>query len=71
MLCMTSTNRGNPVAYSTQSYFHRYRVQVITGLPDSEYKRAALRSARNALNVELAFEQVTANTKPEGLCKLE
>jgi hypothetical protein len=68
---MKSTNRGNQVAYSTQSYFHRYRVQVIGRLPDSEYKRAALRSARNALNGELAFERAAANAKEEWLCKLE
>jgi RNA polymerase-interacting CarD/CdnL/TRCF family regulator len=45
---------------------------VIARLPESEYKRAALRSARTALNGELAFEQATSNTKAnaklEGLC---
>jgi hypothetical protein len=68
---MISTNREHQVAYSSQSYFHRYRVQVIARLPESEYKRAALSAARTSLNVELAFEEATANTKPEGLCQLE
>jgi hypothetical protein len=69
---MISTNRGNRIAYSTQSYFHSYRVQVIAQLPESEYKRAALRSARTALNEELAFEQATATTKEAGpWCMLE
>ena len=67
---MISTNRGNRVN-STQSYFHRYRVQVIARWPESEYKRAALRAARTSLNGELAFEQATANTKQEWLCRLE
>jgi hypothetical protein len=72
MLYMISTNRGNRVVYSTQSYFHSYRVQVIARLPESEYKRAALKSARTALNGQLAFEQATAKTKEAGLCcKLE
>jgi hypothetical protein len=68
---MISTNREHRVAYSTQTYFHRYRVQVIARLPESEYKRAALSAARTSLNVELAFEEATANTRPEGLCQLE
>ena len=68
---MTSTNRGNQIAYSTQSYFHRYRVQVIARLPESEYKRAALISARTALNIELVFEQATVNFKQKKLfCEL-
>jgi hypothetical protein len=69
---MISITKKNPAAYSTQSYFHRYRVQVIARLPDSEYKRVALRAARTALNGELAFEQATAYTKQEGLwCQLD
>ena len=54
---MTSTIRGNRIAYSTQSHFHRYRVEVIAQWPESEYKRAALSAARTALIEALAFEQ--------------
>jgi hypothetical protein len=54
------------VASSTQSYFHRYRVQVIARWPESEYKRAALSAAGTALIRELAFELATANTKQKG-----
>ena len=69
---MISTYRENRVAYSNQSDFHRYRVQVIARLPESEYKRVALRAARTALNGELAFEQDTANTQQKVLwCKLD
>jgi hypothetical protein len=68
---MTTATREYRVANSTQSDFHRYRVQVIARWPESEYKRAALRAARNSLNGELAYEQATANTKEGALCKLE
>jgi hypothetical protein len=63
---MTSTNSGNRVACSTQSYFHCYRVQVIARWPDSEYKRAALNAAGTALIRELAFERATASVKQRG-----
>jgi hypothetical protein len=68
---MISTNRGNRVALSTQSYFHRYRVQVIAQLPESEYKRAALSAARTALIGQLVFEQATPDTKKKGLWCIE
>jgi hypothetical protein len=60
---MIFTNRGSRLPYSTHSYFHCYRVQVIARWPESEYKRAALNAAGTALIRELAFEQATANAR--------
>jgi hypothetical protein len=41
--------------HSAQAWFERYRLAVISAWPESEAKRAALSSARAALEREVAF----------------
>src|SRR3954452_24674451 len=52
------TNEGNSMnGVSEGIRFHRYRLVVISTWPESETKRAALASARAALDREVAFAQ--------------
>ena len=46
-------------AFSAHAAFHSYRLIVIAGWPESEYKQAALAAARAALQRELTFERAT------------
>jgi hypothetical protein len=44
--------------------FERYRLMLISTWPESDVKRAALASARAALERELAFEQTRFAMRP-------
>jgi len=45
-------------AFSAHASFLRYRLNVITAWPESDYKQAALAAAEAALQGEMAFERV-------------
>jgi hypothetical protein len=53
---------------SGQGQFERYRLMVISNWPDSALKRAALESARAALQRELAFAS-PEGADPAGLAR--
>jgi hypothetical protein len=44
-------------SFSHQSFFQRYRIQVIEQWPGSERQRAALRAAQAALLRDMAYER--------------